>query len=126
MTYLFNPHANLHLKLSATPTEAFCNTKNVVYILTCPKCQKQYIGETKREFKVRYSEHTADIRHNRDTPVAQHFNLPSHINTGEPTAKILSTISGDPNTTTQTRKNTESKWIHNLRTIAPWGINRKK
>ena len=57
-----------------------CNTNNVVYLLECNKCKKQYIGETKRKFIVRFKEHLADIRHNRDTPVAKHYNLNSHKN----------------------------------------------
>ena len=109
-----------------TRTDITCRTPNVVYILSCPTCHKQYVGETKREFKVRYAEHLADITHHRQKHVAVHFNLPNHGNTGAPVAKILSVIKGNPETKLDIRKNTESKWIHNLRKIAPWGINRKK
>ena len=31
-----------------------CNTNNVVYLLECNKCKKQYVGETKRKFIVRF------------------------------------------------------------------------
>ena len=55
-----------------------CTTKNLVYMLTCVICNKQYVGQTKRQFKIRISEHLADIRHKRDTTVALHFNKELH------------------------------------------------
>ena len=84
-----------------------CNTNNVVYLLECNKCKKQYVGETKRKFIVRFKEHLADIRHNRDTPVAKHYNLNSHKNNTTlvfPIPSILSRIAGHPDRTTDVRK----------------------
>ena len=107
-------------------TDVSCTTMNVVYLLTCPTCGKQYVGETKREFRIRYNEHVADIKHKRKKTVALHWCKPHHENTGKPRAKILSVIPGNPETTKLKRQNTESRWVHNLRTIAPWGINQKK
>ena len=49
-----------------------CQTENVVYLITCTACDKQYVGETKRSLECR------DPRQNRNTPVARHFNLPNH------------------------------------------------
>ena len=103
-----------------------CNTNNVVYLLECNKCKKQYVGETKRKFIVRFKEHLADIRHNRDTPVAKHYNLNSHKNNTTPVfpiPSILSRIAGHPDRTTDVRKNKEKMWIYTLRSIAPHGIN---
>ena len=54
-------------------------TKNVIYALFCNKCNKKYIGETKRQFITRWKEHAAATRHNRDTPVAKH--IPASIAT---------------------------------------------
>ena len=34
-----------------------CSTRNVVYLLGCSKCPMQYIGETERMLKERFSEH---------------------------------------------------------------------
>ena len=33
-----------------------CNSKNVIYIIQCNHCSKQYIGETKRRLKDRFNE----------------------------------------------------------------------
>ena len=34
-----------------------CNSKNVIYMIQCNHCHKQYIGETKRRLKDRFNEH---------------------------------------------------------------------
>ena len=48
-----------------------------MYLITCTACDEQYVGETKRSLECRLVEHCADARHNRNTPVAIHFNLPN-------------------------------------------------
>ena len=55
-----------------------CTTRNLVYLITWSQCKKQYVGETKREIKVRMTEHQRDTRNKRDTPVANHFDLTNH------------------------------------------------
>ena len=44
------------------PENINCRVNNVVYILTCTQCKKQYIGETGRPFIERWKEHLYDIR----------------------------------------------------------------
>ncbi|OCT94642.1 hypothetical protein XELAEV_18012324mg [Xenopus laevis] len=39
-----------------------CNTSTVVYLLTCLKCQKQYVGCTSRTLKERIREHLSQIK----------------------------------------------------------------
>ena len=34
-----------------------CDSKNVIYLVSCKKCQLQYIGSTTTEFKVRFRNH---------------------------------------------------------------------
>lgn len=56
-----------------------CNTSNVVYIIECTKCSMQYVGETGREFKVRFREHMGYVRNKKlNEPTGMHFNLPGH------------------------------------------------
>ena len=117
------PQNNREYKLAK---DVNCLTNNVVYLLECTRCKKQYVGETKRNFLTRFKEHLADIRHNRDTPVAKHFNLNSHktaATPAQPIPTILSRIAGHPDRTTDVRKNKEKLWIHTLRSTAPHGIN---
>ncbi len=39
-----------------------CNTTNVVYLIECTKCDKQYVGETKQQLKVRFLQHYNAIK----------------------------------------------------------------
>ena len=38
-----------------------CNSKNVIYMVQCNRCHKQYIGETKRRLKDRFNEHRRPV-----------------------------------------------------------------
>ena len=102
-----------------------CKTANVIYLLTCTSCKKQYVGETKRPFIVRLKEHLADIRLKRDKPVAIHINShTSDINKVIP--HIIEVINRDPDLpeTTNLRKKREIFWIYRLRTLIPHGLNK--
>ena len=55
-----------------------CNTSNVIYIITCTKCNKQYIGETGRKLKTRISEHLRNIAKKQNTVIGTHFNSANH------------------------------------------------
>ncbi len=39
-----------------------CTTRNVVYLITCQKCKKQYVGESKRVVGTRLKEHLGTIK----------------------------------------------------------------
>ena len=51
-----------------------CNTSNVIHIITCTKCNKQYTGETGRKLKTRISEHFQNIVKNQNTVIDTRFN----------------------------------------------------
>ena len=56
-----------------------CNARNIVYLIECLKCRKQYIGQTGRSLKERISEHLGYIQNSKITePTGAHFNLPGH------------------------------------------------
>ena len=99
-----------------------CYSHNVIYLITCNQCNKQYVGQTSQTLRQRFTNHRFDIRNDRDTPVARHFNLPQHslddvniiaINC-LPTADNISIL------------NKETHWIHTLKTSEPQGINVKE
>ena len=108
-----------------TPLGVQCTTPNVIYLLTCNICKKQYVGETKRAFVVRLKEHLADIRLKRDKPVANHIN--SHQqSTKTVIPQIIEVIKRDPEllVTTELRKKREVFWIYRLKTLIPNGLNK--
>ena len=76
------------------PENINCRVNNVVYILTCNQCEKQYIGETGRPFIERWKEHLYDIKVKRPYPVAKHFNENDDHKKATFHAKILSLING--------------------------------
>ena len=123
-------HKQHRIKSSVTqksykiPQDITCLTRNVIYCLKCQLCSKIYIGETKRLFETRFKEHLADIRHNRDTPVAQHFNCEGH-SAAHVLPTIVEVINKDPSLeeTTLFRRERERFWIYQLRSLTPLGIN---
>lgn len=52
-----------------------CNTRFLVYLITCEVCHIQYVGCTTRRLKDRLHNHLYDGERNRSTNVAKHWNL---------------------------------------------------
>ena len=55
-------------------------TMNVVYLISCGGCGKQYVQKIKGQHSLRMNGHRDDWRHSRFeiSPVAKHFCLPGH------------------------------------------------
>ena len=57
-----------------------CSSKNVIYMLGCNKCPQQYIGETERMLRDRFTEHKGYVNTNNISKTAgAHFNLNDSI-----------------------------------------------
>ena len=96
---------------------------HVIYCITCTLCNKLYIGETGRRLGDRFREHLRDVEKNdkdASKPVARHFNLPNH-------SKKHMAICGLylHQDTTESRKNLEQKFIFQIGTLNPHGINER-
>ena len=107
-------------------TNIDCHTKNVVYCLTCNVCQKQYIGETKRNFISRYKEHLSGIKYKRNYPVTNHcLTHPSFNIDHDLIPRILEVITRNPDLkgTDDFRKKRELHWIYKFRCLNPKGLN---
>jgi len=98
-----------------------CNSSNIIYLVTCRKCLRQYVGETGRALKNRITDHLSAIRLKKDTPIGLHFNQQGHS---------ISDFSVVPieqlkqNTDAQyLRRMKEANWQRLLQTIYPLGIN---
>ena len=102
-----------------------CNTEGAVYALEC-SCGLQYVGRTKRPLKIRIKEHVVNIQNGFDKhSVSRHFDAvhnrdPSHLKfwgiapynrpwRGGHKVRSLSQL--------------ESKYIYNMDTFAPRGLN---
>ncbi|KAL2090438.1 hypothetical protein ACEWY4_015126 [Coilia grayii] len=50
-------------------------TTNLIYLITCTKCTKQYVGQTKNTMLTRLYQHVYNIKHQKEinTHIVQHF-----------------------------------------------------
>ena len=59
--------------------EVNCNSCNIIYLITCAKCNIQYVGETDRRLKDRFAEHQGYVRNKHlDKATGAHFNEKGH------------------------------------------------
>ena len=103
---------NIHQKLN-------CNSKNLIYLLTCKICGMQYIGETKTRFRERMNNHKAAINNGYDNSVARHFNSPGH----SLEALEMLPIENNPNWSDVERNEREKYWMRQLATLPGQGLN---
>jgi len=64
-----------------------CDTKNLIYMIQCNRCNLEYKGEPKRRIKDRFNEHLQIIdspnTKSKPTTVAEHFlSFPNHTANG--------------------------------------------
>ena len=90
-----------------------CKSANVIYLITCTQCGKQYVGETKRALNERMNGHRSDWTKRRfqRSPVAEHFHLQNHDFNSHVS---LCCIDHDAQWSDDTRKARESYWIRRL------------
>ena len=119
--HFLHPHTGTKMKVRGRIT---CRSTHVVDLLKCP-CALCYVGKTKRELRVRISEHKSSIR-NRDerSPVARHFNSAGH---GVCMLRFMgievvrSSLRGGDREKKLLQR--EADWIHHLQTEYPGGLN---
>ena len=99
-------------------TDSQCSTPNVVYVISCKKCGLQYVGETKTKLSLRFANHVSSIKTKKPYPVSIHFNSPNH-NVKDVELIVIEACNGDDTH----RKLRESHWIHQLKTVQPFGLN---
>ena len=101
-----------------------CSSQNVVYLITCSKCKKQYVGMTTKSLRERINHHRTSIRSDTNRYLNNHFNLPDHDITNLKVQPI-DTITCKIHTFAELHK-LEKFWIHTLVTYIPHGLNATK
>ena len=102
-----------------------CGTRNVIYLITCRKCAKQYIGQTCRTYRERIQEHKGYIRRKRmETATGKHFNLPGHTKF-DMNHHVISILRGACLRNNPKLLEMEDRLIERLRTMEPHGLNDK-
>ena len=106
-----------------------CNSKNIIYVIECNKCKLKYVGETQRALKCRLYNHLSDLRHFKNTTVADHFNYDCVNDYDAWDFKIYPIeYIHDQGTAAKNKKKLlqrETYWIKELDTLSPNGINEK-
>ena len=123
------PHVNASRSFYSTNGDEYeilkggeCNTRNVVYLLSCKMCKKSvYVGETERTVKQRVKELLWDIRGNKDKPAAIHFNQGGH----KEDYLEVQVIDSIKDNSLYYRKIREEFWMSKLNTVTPFGVNVK-
>ena len=107
-----------------------CNSKNIIYVIECQKCKKKYVGETRNPLKTRLLRHISDIRKERDTAVAIHFNFECISDYDLADMKIYPIEfihdQGTPYKNEAKLLKRESYWIDELESLEPDGLNIRK
>ena len=110
-------NASFHINGTLT-----CKSTNIIYLITCIKCNIQYVGETSRCLADRLTDHRSNINNRKQTPIAIHFNIPGHSITKDLRAITIEKIHDTVNSLI-IRKQQELIWQNKLGTIYPHGLN---
>ena len=93
-----------------------CSSKNIIYLITCSKCKKQYVGQTRKNLRERINHHRSTIMCDKTRYLSIHFNFPDH-NITNLKVQVIDTTTPDKLITL------EKYWIETLQTVQPKGLN---
>ena len=97
-----------------------CNERCLIYLITCNRCLKQYVGRTVDEFRHRWNNYKDNARKFErgeqcmQRHLYEHFNLPDHSGFLN---DVSVTLIDKTDPTDPTKR--EDYWIHTLKTNAP-------
>ena len=96
-----------------------CTSSNLIYLIECNLCQKQYIGQSSNSLQERMRGHLHDIKTaNQFKPVSHHFTSANQsINNVTITGLLLT------NSNVNVRLRTEESLIALFGTLEPEGLN---
>lgn len=95
-----------------------CQSENIIYVLQCPVCSVQYVGQTRTTLRQRLLKHRNKFRDKAQTPrrkLYQHFD--EHIGKFNPIVIPVAT------TNPRNIHATEKFWINKVGTLTPHGLN---
>ena len=87
-----------------------CGSKNIIYLVTCKKCNLQYVVETSRALRDRTTDHRSNISTNKKTPIGLHFNSNNHSYRDLEIVAIEKISERVPKITVTIRKQREEFW----------------
>ena len=117
-THFYNIQNNTQIKIENT---IYCKSSNIIYLISCTKCNVQYIGETARTLRERMNDHRSAINKRKNTPIGLHFNTPGHSYLNMRVVPIE--LINNKTNPTNARKIREKYWQYRLKTLHPIGLN---
>ena len=99
-----------------------CNSSNLIYLITCTKCQKQYVGLTTRQLNVRINHHRTNIINKKPIYMCVHFNFPDH-SLNNLSVQAIDKPPDNCQNKIQELQRLERYWIATLKTKQPLGLN---
>lgn len=108
---------------SRTPSDSFsCTSSNIIYLITCTKCKKQYVGLTTKQLSTRINHHRLNILNRKQIYVSVHFNFPDHSITNL-SVQAIDKVPDQCAHPLQELLRLEKYWIAELKTWQPMGLN---
>ena len=98
-----------------------CTSSNLIYLITCKRCNKQYVGLTTKQLNIRVNHHRTNILTKKQINISQHYNRPHHSINHLTIQPIDRPSSSTP--TQQDLQDLEQYWIITLKTKFPQGLN---
>ena len=101
-----------------------CDSSGVVYLITCKRCGKQYVGNTITEYRKRFNNHKSSIngygkgqRNICGEHLSAHFFEEGHLGLEDWEVQIIDV------TDKRDTKNRESIWAEKINGFVPLGLN---
>ena len=104
-----------------TQTRISCMSSNLIYLIQCKLCNKQYVGQTRKKILTRLNQHYSTIRTAQDSPVSRHFRSHQCKEPYPVRIFILSLIKAD--NAQELRNKWKRIWMARLNTYVPYGMN---
>ena len=104
-----------------------CNSRNVIYLITCSKCKIQYVGSTTTAFRTRFNNHKSRVNAHvnlssenkkKDDVLYQHFHSQGHLGLEHMSVQLIDWVKGE-----RELRDKEGQWTYKLGTLLPHGLN---
>ena len=102
-----------------------CTSRNLIYLITCKKCHKQYVGLTTTQLNIRINHHRSNILNRKRIYLCVHFNFPDH-SLEHLSVQAIDTIPDNCQNSLEELQKLETYWIQAPRTLQPLGLNVSK
>lgn len=104
-----------------------CNSRNVVYLISCKVCGLQYVGSTTTKFRLRFNNHKSRLRahskmsaanKDRDDTIYKHFHSDGHHGLQDVEIHLIDKVNSKEDLIAK-----EGQWAYRLRSVRPEGLN---